>query len=90
MTMFINGFPDGVTEDEIIECIEGQCQPKSIRVHKDRETGELRQPGKGWVEFNTTDELNQALTLTFVVKGKKVFTKKNVPRKFSQTILARN
>ena len=77
-TMFINGIPEGTTEDEMNACINALCTPKKIRLMKDRDTGALR--NKAYVDFDTIGDLDQALKQRFEVNGKKLFTIKDGPR----------
>ena len=77
-TMFINGIPEGTTEDEMNACINALCKPKKIRLMKDRDTGDLR--SKAYVDFDTNEDLEQALKQRFEVNGKKLFTIKDGPR----------
>merc|ERR1712106_1193104 len=66
-TMFINGIPEGTTEQEVEDCINSQCKPKKIRLPKDKETGALRK--KGYVDFETVNELEDALKMRFEING---------------------
>ena len=79
-TMFITGFPDGIMDYEVRNCIEDECTPKHIRLPKDRETGELR--GKGYVDFVNVNDLDRALKMRFEINGKKLYTVKVSPRKY--------
>ena len=78
-TMFINGIPEGTTEQDVKDCIESQCKPKNIRLPKDKETGALRK--KGYVDFETVNELEDALKMRFEINGEKLYTIKDGPRK---------
>ena len=71
-TMFINRF-NGATEDEITECIQAQCQPSRINILMDKQIG--------FVDFETPEELEEALNKTFEINGNRIGYKKKEPRK---------
>ena len=76
--MFVNGIPEDTTEQDVKDCIESQCKPKKIRLLTDRDTGALR--SKGYVDFETVNDLEDALKMRFEINGKKLFTIKDGPR----------
>ena len=76
--MFINGIPEGSAEQDVKDCINSQCKPKKIRLLTDRETGALR--SKGYVDFETVSDLEDALKMRFEINGEKLFTIKDGPR----------
>ena len=71
-SMFITGFPHGITEYDVKVCIESQCKPKSISLPKDRDTGKLR--GKGYVDYENVNDLGNALKMQFEINGKQLYT----------------
>ena len=76
-TMFVNRF-NGASEDEIKQCIEAKCKPSRINILMDK--------GFGFVDFETPEELDEALSKTFEINGNRIGYKKKEPRKLTNLL----